>query len=1327
MVHPISVGKNQRMSYSNIDEVMDMPNLIEVQKNSYRWFLEEGLREVFDDISPITDYTGNLVLEFIDYSLENKTKYSVEECKERDVTYSAPLKVKIRLANKATNEVKEQEVFMGDFPLMTENGTFIINGAERVIVSQLVRSPGVYYDEQIDRSGKKLHSATVIPNRGAWLEYETDSNDVLWVRIDRTRKLPITVLLKALGYGTEQQIENLLGEDERIKATFQKDITKNTEDALIEIYRRLRPGEPPTVESAKSLLDSLFFDAKRYDLAKVGRYKFNKKLCLAARLAGQKLAKSIVDPRTGEVLAEEGEKISRDKAYAIQNAGINEAFVLAEGKVIKIVGNNVVDINKYMPFDVSDLNIKEMVNLGVLKEILEQFKSEAEIKEEIKRRTNDLISKHILVDDIVASISYHLNIVYNVGTIDDIDHLGNRRLRSVGELLQNQFRIGLSRMERVVRERMTIQDLEVVTPQQLINIRPVAAAIKEFFGSSQLSQFMDQTNPLAELTHKRRLSALGPGGLSRERAGFEVRDVHHSHYSRMCPIETPEGPNIGLIGSLSTYARINEYGFIEAPYRKVKTNEKGEKIVTNDIVYITADEEDEYVIAQANEPLDAEGRFIDKKVTARVRNEIVVVPVSEVEYMDVSPKQVVSVATAMIPFLENDDANRALMGSNMQRQAVPLIKSEAPIVGTGMEYKAAIDSGVVVIAKNDGVVEKVTSNEIVIRNNDGGRDKYTLLKFKRSNQGTCINQRPFVKKGEIVKKGQVIADGPSTEYGEISLGRNVLVGFMTWEGYNYEDAILISERLVKEDIFTSIHIEEYEAEARDTKLGPEEITRDIPNVGEDALKDLDERGIIRIGAEVRTGDILVGKVTPKGETELTAEERLLRAIFGEKAREVRDTSLRVPHGEAGIVVDVKVFTRDNGDELPPGVNELVRVYIAQKRKISVGDKMAGRHGNKGVISRILPVEDMPFLPNGTPLDIVLNPLGVPSRMNIGQVLEVHLGLAAKALGWKIATPVFDGANENDIMDTLEKANKVIQIIKQLKFIKDKLKNGNEDGNEDINIEENMEIIFEYLEDDIFQLDKKLEEMKNNIKASDLNNLKDVETLLARYGDNPLVDVDMDRSGKIQLRDGRTGEYFDNKVTVGYMYILKLLHLVDDKIHARSTGPYSLVTQQPLGGKAQFGGQRFGEMEVWALEAYGAAHTLQEILTVKSDDVVGRVKTYEAIVKGENIPEPSVPESFKVLIKELQSLALDVKVLSEENEEITIKESVDDDDDMDELSNEMETREDLNLGSLNYSSDTDDERQSLYDDYDEEAEEDFDIDIDIDDLIEAEDDLEDEDY
>ncbi|MGI5998443.1 MAG: DNA-directed RNA polymerase subunit beta [Lutispora sp.] len=1319
MVHPISVGKNQRMSYSSIDEVMDMPNLIEVQKNSYNWFLEEGLREVFNDISPITDYTGNLVLEFVDYSLDSKPKYGVEECKERDVTYSAPLKVKIRLANKSTNEVKEQEVFMGDFPLMTDNGTFIINGAERVIVSQLVRSPGVYYDQHIDKSGKRLHSATVIPNRGAWLEYETDSNDVLWVRIDRTRKIPITVLLKALGYGTDQQIENLLGEDERVKATLQKDTTKNTEEALIEIYRRLRPGEPPTVESAKSLLESLFFDAKRYDLAKVGRYKFNKKLSLAARLIGQKLEKDIIDPRTGENLAEAGEKVTREKAYKIQNAGVNEAFIVFEGKTVKILGNNVVDINKYMPFDVSDLNIREMVNLRVLQEIMGQYESESDIKEEIKRRINDLIPKHILVDDIIASVSYQLNIVYNVGNIDDIDHLGNRRLRSVGELLQNQFRIGLSRMERVVKERMTIQDIEVVTPQQLINIRPVAASIKEFFGSSQLSQFMDQTNPLAELTHKRRLSALGPGGLSRERAGFEVRDVHHSHYSRMCPIETPEGPNIGLIGSLSTYARINEYGFIEAPYRKVKTNENGEKIVTDEIVYVTADEEDDYIVAQANEPLDAEGRFIDKKVTARVRNEIVVVPVSEVEFMDVSPKQVVSVATAMIPFLENDDANRALMGSNMQRQAVPLIKPESPIVGTGMEHKAAIDSGVVKLANNSGIVEKVSSNEIVVKTDDGNRDRYKLLKFKRSNQGTCINQRPFVKKGDKVKKGQVIADGPSTDCGEIGLGRNVLIGFMTWEGYNYEDAILISEKLVKEDVFTSIHIEEYEAEARDTKLGPEEITRDIPNVGEDALKDLDERGIIRIGAEVRTGDILVGKVTPKGETELTAEERLLRAIFGEKAREVRDTSLRVPHGEAGIIVDVKVFTRENGDELPPGVNELVRVYIAQKRKISVGDKMAGRHGNKGVISRILPEEDMPFLPNGTPLEIVLNPLGVPSRMNIGQVLEVHLGLAAKALGWKIATPVFDGANENDIMDTLEMANKVIQVRKQLKYIKEKL-NAKEDEEPEntTSTEENKEIIDEYLEDTVFTLDKRLADIKERIKNADLDNIKDIEELLSSFEDNPLVDVDMDRTGKIQLRDGRTGEYFDNEVTVGYMYILKLLHLVDDKIHARSTGPYSLVTQQPLGGKAQFGGQRFGEMEVWALEAYGAAHTLQEILTVKSDDVVGRVKTYESIVKGENIPEPGVPESFKVLIKELQSLALDVKVLSEENEEITIKESVDDD--LEDLSNEMETREDLDLSNLPYKGGAEEEKESLYDDYDEEAEEeDFEIDLDIDELIKDE--------
>ena len=1314
MVHPVSVGKSIRMSYSNIDEVMDMPNLIEVQKNSYNWFLEEGLKEVFNDISPITDYSGNLILEFVDYSLEGKPKYGVEECKERDVTYSAPLKVKIRLANKSTNEVKEQEVFMGDFPLMTDQGTFIINGAERVIVSQLVRSPGVYYSEAIDKSGKRLHSATVIPNRGAWLEYETDSNDVIWIRIDRTRKIPITVFLKALGYGTEQQIENLLGEDERIKATLQKDTTKSMEEGLIEVYRRLRPGEPPTVESSKSLLDTLFFDPKRYDLARVGRYKFNKKLSLASRLNGQKLEKEIIDHRTGEILAKAGEKITREKAQRIQNAGINEAIVSFEGKAVKVVGNNTVDINKYLPFDISDMNIKELVCASVLKEILDKNDSEADIKEEIKNRMNELIPKHIVIDDIIASVSYALNIIYGIGNVDDIDHLGNRRLRSVGELLQNQFRIGLSRMERVVKERMTIQDIEVVTPQQLINIRPVAASIKEFFGSSQLSQFMDQTNPLAELTHKRKLSALGPGGLSRERAGFEVRDVHHSHYSRMCPIETPEGPNIGLIGSLSTYARINEYGFIEAPYRVVKTDENGEKVVTEEIVYVTADIEDDYIVAQANEPLDAEGHFVDKKVAARIRDEIIVVPVSEVEYMDVSPKQVVSVATAMIPFLENDDANRALMGSNMQRQAVPLIMPEAPIVGTGMEYKAAMDSGVVIKAKSGGIVERISSDEVVIRNDNGGRDRYKLLKFLRSNQGTCINQRPFVKKGEIIKKGQVIADGPSTDLGEIALGRNVLIGFMTWEGYNYEDAILISEKLVREDVFTSIHIEEYEAEARDTKLGPEEITRDIPNVGEEALKDLDERGIIRIGAEVRTGDILVGKVTPKGETELTAEERLLRAIFGEKAREVRDTSLRVPHGEAGIIVDVKVFTRESGDELPPGVNQLVRVYIAQKRKISVGDKMAGRHGNKGVISRILPEEDMPFLPNGTPLEIVLNPLGVPSRMNIGQVLEVHLGLAAKALGWEISTPVFDGANENDIMDTLEMANKVIQVNKQIRLIKDELILSENSPDYELDIEENKNIIEEYLEHNIFSIDKRLSSIKETIKSSDFTNKDEVEELLEIFGDNPLQGVTLDRTGKVQLRDGRTGDYFDNAITVGYMYILKLLHLVDDKIHARSTGPYSLVTQQPLGGKAQFGGQRFGEMEVWALEAYGAAHTLQEILTVKSDDVVGRVKTYEAIVKGENIPEPGVPESFKVLIKELQSLALDVKVLTEENEEITIKESVDDD--IEDISNEMESREDMDLSNLPYKGSTEEEKENLYDDYNEDAEEEFELELDIDDLI-----------
>ena len=1173
------------MSYSKIDEVLDMPNLIEVQKNSYKWFLEKGLQEVFDDISPISDYSENLVLEFVDYYLDDNPKYSVEECKERDVTYSKPLKVRVRLINRETGEVKEQEVFMGDFPIMTDQGTFIINGAERVIVSQLVRSPGVYYAEQMDKTGKKLFSATVIPNRGAWLEYETDSNDVVSVRVDRTRKINITVLLRALGYGTDAQIKELLGEDERLLATIDSDNTNSVEEGLLEVYKRLRPGEPPTVDSASQLLRSLFFDPKRYDLARVGRYKFNKKLALSARISGQRMAERIVDPATGEILAEAGEKVTKQKAETIQNAGINEVILqLDNGKTAKILGNHFVDAGGYLIFDPLEAGINEKVHYPTLRAILDKNLSEDELKAELKSSHDKLIPKHILIDDIVASISYNLHLADDIGHIDDIDHLGNRRLRSVGELLQNQFRIGLSRMERVVKERMTIQDIDVVTPQALINIRPVSAAIKEFFGSSQLSQFMDQTNPLAELTHKRRLSALGPGGLSRERAGFEVRDVHYSHYSRMCPIETPEGPNIGLIGSLSTYARINEYGFIEAPYRKVD-HEK--KIVTDEIVYLTADEEDEYIIAQGNEPLDEEGHFVDERVMVRLREDILEVPQDQVDFMDVSPKQLVSVATAMIPFLENDDANRALMGSNMQRQAVPLIKPEAPVVGTGMEYKAAKDSGVVVLAKASGVVKKVSSDLILIRGDDGKEYRYKLLKFKRSNQGTCINQRPIVSEGEKIRKGQIIADGPSTDEGEIALGRNVLIGFMSWEGYNYEDAVLISEKLVRDDVFTSIHIEEYESEARDTKLGPEEITRDIPNVGEEALKDLDERGIIRIGAEVRAGDILVGKVTPKGETELTAEERLLRAIFGEKAREVRDTSLKVPHGESGIIVDVKVFTRENGDELPPGVNQLVRCYIAQKRKISVGDKMAGRHGNKGVISRVLPEEDMPFLPDGTPLEICLNPLGVPSRMNLGQVLEVHLGLAARALGWHIATPVFDGASEIDIMDTLEMAK-------------------------------------------------------------------------------------MGRDGKLTVYDGRTGEPFDSPVTVGYMYFLKLAHLVDDKIHARSTGPYSLVTQQPLGGKAQFGGQRFGEMEVWALEAYGAAHTLQEILTVKSDDVVGRVKTYEAIVKGENIPEPGAPEAFKVLIKELQSLALDVKVLSDKNEEIVIKENIEDD--TDDLDINIEGRE-----------------------------------------------------
>lgn len=1186
MVHPVQLGRTTRMSYSRIDEVLDMPNLIEVQKNSYKWFLEEGLREVFRDVSPIQDYTGNLVLEFPDYRLETENpKYSVEECKERDTTYSAPLKVKVRLINKGTGEVKEQEIFMGDFPLMTDNGTFIINGAERVVVSQLVRSPGLYYAKRLDKTGKPLFSATIIPNRGAWLEYETDSNDVMYVRVDRTRKLPITVLIRALGYGTDAQITELFGDDERLMSTIQKDSAKTQDEGLIEIYKRLRPGEPPTVESATSLIRSLFFEPKRYDLAKFGRFKFNKKLSLASRIAGHISAERIVSPVTGEILAEEDEVISREKAEAIQNSGINSVYIVVDGKKARVIGNGTVDLKAFVDFDVSDVGISEKVRFSVLKELMDENRDKEDLRNALRENVDLLVPKHITEEDIIASVNYLIHLGYGIGEDDDIDHLGNRRLRCVGELLQNQFRIGLARMERVVRERMTIQDIDIVTPQALINIRPVAAAIKEFFGSSQLSQFMDQTNPLAELTHKRRLSALGPGGLSRERAGFEVRDVHHSHYGRMCPIETPEGPNIGLIGSLSTYAKINEYGFIEAPYRKI---DKATGVVTKEIHYLTADEEDRFIIAQANEILDKEGKFRDRKVLCRYKDDIIEVERELVDYMDVSPKQLVSVATAMIPFLENDDANRALMGSNMQRQAVPLIKPQAPVIGTGIEYKAARDSGVVVLARAAGTVEKVTANEITIRKKNGQKDVYKLLKYVRSNQGTCINQRPIVRKGDKVEEGDVIADGPSTDQGEIALGKNVLVGFMSWEGYNYEDAILISEKLVKDDVFTSIHIEEYESEARDTKLGPEEITRDIPNVSEDSLKDLDDRGIIRIGAEVRAGDILVGKVTPKGETELTAEERLLRAIFGEKAREVRDTSLRVPHGESGIVVDVKVFTRENGDELPPGVNQLVRVYIAQKRKISVGDKMAGRHGNKGVISRILPEEDMPYLPDGTPLEIVLNPLGVPSRMNIGQVLEVHLGYAAKALGWKIATPVFDGASELDIVETLKEAG-------------------------------------------------------------------------------------LSEDGKTDLYDGRTGEPFENRVSVGYMYMLKLAHLVDDKIHARSTGPYSLVTQQPLGGKAQFGGQRFGEMEVWALEAYGAAYTLQEILTVKSDDVVGRVKTYESIVKGENVPEPGIPESFKVLIKELQSLALDVKVYSEEREEITISESTEDD--TEELSVNMEGRED----------------------------------------------------
>ena len=1192
-VKPKQLGKNVRMSFGKINEALEIPNLIEVQKNSYQWFKNEGLKEVFRDVSAITDYNGNLVLNFVDYKIDDTPKYTIAECKERDVTYAAPLRVTATLWNKETGDVKESEIFMGDFPLMTESGTFIINGAERVIVSQLVRSPGVYYSFEKDKTGKDLFKATVIPNRGAWLEYEMDSSDVVYVRIDKNRKIPLTTFIRAIGVSSDEEIFDLFGSDDRLAQTIlQKDGTKNNSDALIDVYKKLRPGEPPTVESAIAHLNNLFFDAKRYDLARFGRYKFNKKLGIGTRISGHILSRPVINPLTGEIMADEGDKLSFDKAMEIEQAGVYEVYLTVEvkeyyvtetgenatrmvEKEVKVIGNGMVDITGYVDFDVEQYGINEKVSFKVLKDILETSADAEEIEENVKKRVDELVPKHIILDDIYATISHFLNLCEGVGFVDDIDHLGNRRIRSVGELLQNQFRIGFARMERVVKERMNLQsqDMETITPQALVNIRPITAAIKEFFGSSPLSQFMDQNNPLAELTHKRRLSALGPGGLSRDRAGFEVRDVHYSHYGRMCPIETPEGPNIGLISYLATFARINEYGFIEAPYRRV---DKETGVVTNEVVYMTADVEDNFIVAQANEPLTEEGKLARPKVNARYRDKILECERELVDYMDVSPKMVVSVATAMIPFLENDDANRALMGANMQRQAVPLLKTERPYVGTGMEYKAAVDSGVCIIAKQDGIVHSVSADEIIIKDDVGLEYRYKLTKFKRSNQGTCVNQRPIVNNGERVEKGQVLADGPATADGEVSLGKNALIGFMTWEGYNYEDAVLLNENLVKNDVFTSIHIEEYEIECRDTKLGPEEITRDIPNVGDDALKDLDENGIIRIGAEVHAGDILVGKVTPKGETELTAEERLLRAIFGEKAREVRDNSLKVPHGESGVIVDVKVFTRENCDELSPGVNMLVRCYIAQKRKISVGDKMAGRHGNKGVVSRILPQEDMPFLPDGTPLDIVLNPLGVPSRMNIGQVLEVHLGMAAKALGWHIMTPVFDGAHEDDIRACFRAAG-------------------------------------------------------------------------------------MDEDGKTILYDGRTGEQFDNRVTVGYMYYLKLHHLVDDKIHARSVGPYSLVTQQPLGGKAQFGGQRFGEMEVWALEAYGAAYTLQEILTVKSDDTVGRVNTYESIVKGQNVPKPGIPESFKVLIKELQSLCLDVRVLDENQEEIDLKQSFDDDD------------------------------------------------------------------
>ncbi len=1216
-IRPITNGKSSRMSYSRQKEVLQMPNLIEVQKNSYEWFLDEGLREVFDDISPIADYSGHFSLEFVDFRLcEDEVKYTIDECKERDATYAAPLKVKVRLYNKENDEINEHEIFMGDLQLMTKTGTFVINGAERVIVSQLVRSPGIYYGIAHDKLGKELYSSTVIPNRGAWLEYETDSNDVFYVRVDRTRKVPITVLIRALGIGTNAEILELFGEEPKILASFGKDTAESYQEGLLELYKKIRPGEPLAVDSAESLITSMFFDARRYDLAKVGRYKFNKKLMLKNRVAGQVLAEDVISRVTGELVAEKGTKITRELADQIQNAAVPYLWVEGEdeSRNIKILSNMMVDLESVVDIDPAEVGVTEQVFYPVLEGILEESAGDIdELKRMIKRDIHDLIPKHITKEDILASINYNIHLEYGMGNDDDIDHLGNRRIRAVGELLQNQYRIGLSRLERVVRERMTTQDQDGVSPQTLINIKPVTAAVKEFFGSSQLSQFMDQNNPLGELTHKRRLSALGPGGLSRDRAGFEVRDVHYSHYGRMCPIETPEGPNIGLINSLACYARINQYGFVEAPYRKIDKTDPANPVVTEEVVYMTADEEDNYHVAQANEPLDEEGHFIHKNVSGRYREETQEYERNKFDYMDVSPKMVFSVATALIPFLENDDANRALMGSNMQRQAVPLLTTEAPVVGTGMEVKAAVDSGVCIVAEEAGVVERSTSTEITIKQDDGTKKNYKLTKFLRSNQSNCYNQRPIVDKGERVEKGQVIADGPSTSMGEMALGKNPLIGFMTWEGYNYEDAVLLSERLVQDDVYTSVHIEEYEAEARDTKLGPEEITRDIPGVGDDALKDLDERGIIRIGAEVRAGDILVGKVTPKGETELTAEERLLRAIFGEKAREVRDTSLKVPHGEYGIVVDAKVFTRENGDEMSPGVNQSVRIYIAQKRKISVGDKMAGRHGNKGVVSRVLPVEDMPFLPNGRPLDIVLNPLGVPSRMNIGQVLEIHLSLASKALGFNISTPVFDGANEVDIMDTLDLANDYVN----LEWEEFEKKHG----------EELLPEVLQYLYDN--------REHRKLWKG-----------------------VPLSRDGKVRLRDGRTGEYFDSPVTIGHMHYLKLHHLVDDKIHARSTGPYSLVTQQPLGGKAQFGGQRFGEMEVWALEAYGASYTLQEILTVKSDDVVGRVKTYEAIIKGENIPEPGIPESFKVLLKELQSLALDVRVLRDDNTEVEIMETVD---------------------------------------------------------------------